>query len=177
MTKALVISDTHGLIQEVREVVHRDSYDMIFHCGDYCTDEEVLPFSQMKMVRGNNDFSDVIPMEQVVEWSGLRIFMAHGHTYQVYDSLLGLKYKAEEVGADIVLFGHTHYPVAIHDGGTVFINPGSLRQPRGFTVPTYVVLKVDQQEEKKIQISITYYDDKHQKVEQLSKCFSLSESN
>jgi len=171
--KALIISDTHGLTKEVLAVVKSDNFDVIFHCGDYCVDETQKPFNQMVLVRGNNDRGQNIPLEQMTTWEGIPIFIAHGHTYNVYSSLLGLQYRAEELGAKVVLFGHTHFPVATSDGGIVYLNPGSLKQPRGYSVPTYATLTVQELNANRKEIVCTYYDLEHQSIEALSKRFIL----
>jgi hypothetical protein len=53
-----------------------------------------------------------------------------------------LKYKAQEVKADIVCFGHSHVLGAEVIDGTLFINPGSIRLPRERTEKTYVILNL-----------------------------------
>ena len=61
-----------------------------------------------------------------VEIEGVKIFACHGHLYSVksgYDKLL---YKAEELGCDIALFGHTHVATVLEYGSTTLINPGNL---------------------------------------------------
>jgi putative phosphoesterase len=35
-----------------------------------------------------------------------------------------------DLGADFVIYGHTHYALAQREGGTVVVNPGSAGQPR-----------------------------------------------
>ena len=38
------------------------------------------------------------------------------------------KFAAE--GQDLVVFGHSHYPVLWREGGCIVVNPGSVGQPR-----------------------------------------------
>ena len=42
-----------------------------------------------------------------------------------------LDYFAQEAEADLCLYGHLHRPAAWQVGKTLFINPGSVSQPRG----------------------------------------------
>ncbi|GAA0382993.1 metallophosphoesterase family protein [Bacillus horti] len=172
--KALIISDTHGLTKEVNQVVKREAYKKGFHCGDYCTDPTQYPFNKLELVRGNNDFQKDVPNDKLIKWQGSTFFLTHGHLYQVDYSLLKLRYKAEEVGADIVLFGHTHYPVCFEEDGMIFCNPGSLRQPRGFSTPTYVTLDISKGKNSadKTKLAFTYYDPKGKQVDSLSQTFS-----
>ncbi len=39
--------------------------------------------------------------------------------------------RAKAVGANIVVFGHTHTAVVLMSDGILFVNPGSLAAPRG----------------------------------------------
>ncbi|MEG0145820.1 MAG: metallophosphoesterase family protein, partial [Clostridia bacterium] len=56
--------------------------------------------------------------------------LTHGNTYRVKQGLLMLAYGAREVGADIVLYGHTHIPSVDRDGPLLLINPGALMDGR-----------------------------------------------
>jgi putative phosphoesterase len=172
VARALIISDSHGLTSEVEQVCSMYSHDVIFHCGDFCVDESKSPFNQMILVKGNNDYFSKVPIERKVNWEGLHIGITHGHTYHVNQSLMGLKYKALEDKIDVVLFGHTHLPVCIHEEGVIFMNPGSMKQARGFKVPTYALLDVEKQGEKSV-LSFTYFDMEHHRVDSLSKRFAI----
>jgi putative phosphoesterase len=172
MKRALIISDTHGLTEEVAHVVSLNNFDISFHCGDFCVDETLFPFHKMKMVKGNNDFDSDAPEEQIVEWEGILFFITHGHKYNVNRSLMNLKYKAEEYEADVVLFGHTHFPLCIEEDGVIFVNPGSLRQPRGFSVPTFVLLQVEEIENGKT-LSFHYFDAELKEVNSLGSTFDI----
>lgn len=170
MKRALVLSDSHGLTREVKQVVNKVASNDIFHCGDFCVDEHKAPFQKMKRVKGNNDYMSEAPYEATFEWLGITIFMTHGHKYGVNTSLLQLKYKALQVGAKIVLFGHTHFPLCVEEDGIIFINPGSLKKPRGFRIPTYVVLLADKKSNN-LTIHVNFYDLNHHEVKELSQSF------
>jgi putative phosphoesterase len=90
---------------------------------------------------GNCDFGGY-PIETITEISGKRIFVTHGHKYSVKTSLMNLKYKAEEVKAGIVCFGHSHILGAETAGSTLFLNPGSIRMPREPLEKTYMILDI-----------------------------------
>lgn len=171
--KALIISDTHGLTEEVALVAQREKFEKGFHCGDFCTDPSQSPFNTFVMVRGNNDDHPKVANEELVQWAGLNILVTHGHLYQVEYSLLRLGYRAMEAEADVVLFGHTHYPVCLEQDGIIFCNPGSLKRPRGYTIPTYVTLEVTEQKEQ-LALSFTYYDRQGHRVEALGRSFLRS---
>jgi putative phosphoesterase len=149
--KVLIISDSHGKTNLLSQVVKRVKADHVIHCGDFCTDEKELPSCSLTVVRGNCDWEPV-PEEQVWEKEGLRFFVTHGHRYRVKTTLLPIRYRAEELGAQIACFGHSHFPFCEKAENVLLINPGSIIYPRGFLYPTYAVL-----EAKGNQLKVTYY--------------------
>ena len=70
------------------------------------------------------------------------IMCTHGHLYGVKTGLTALSYAADEIGADIVLYGHTHIPDITNYNNKWFINPGSLGRPLS-PVRTYCILTID----------------------------------
>lgn len=59
-------------------------------------------------------------------------------------SLMNLRYRAEEVGANVVCFGHSHIAGAELIDNMLFINPGSIILPRLRKEKTYAILEVDE---------------------------------
>lgn len=169
MSKVLVVSDSHGLTKEL-EVLrerHIDEVDLMIHCGD----SQLLPDDQSisgyLTVLGNCDYSGY-PLETQTELAGRKIFVTHGHRYSVKSSLMTLKYKAEEVGANIACFGHSHVLGAEVIGSTLFLNPGSIRMPRERLEKTYVILDLL---DDKIKMSV--YDLSGQELTDLACEFNL----
>lgn len=148
--KVLVTSDSHGKAALLAQIVEREQADYVVHCGDFCTDKTQLPSVEMSVVRGNCDFEEVANEEEVT-LAGYHFFVTHGHRHQVKTSLLSLSLLAQERGAEIVCFGHSHFPLCEQEGKTLFINPGSIISPRGYTVPTYAI--VDLAEDRRVQVS------------------------
>ncbi|MFD1426397.1 putative phosphoesterase [Kroppenstedtia sanguinis] len=138
--RVLIVSDNHGEEDLLREVVNREQADHVIHCGDFCTESAQLP-GGLTAVRGNCDWVEA-PWEAHWEGAGLRFLITHGHRLQVGSSFLPLQYRAQEVGAEIACFGHTHIPLSEWVGGVLLINPGSLVSPRGgFPQPSYAMLE------------------------------------
>jgi len=128
--KILVISDTHYMTSFAVSLIERLSPDYTLHLGDMCDDcrklENIFPRKLIVSVKGNNDFFDKdYPLERCFELGGKKIFMCHGHKYNVKSSLLPLSYKGREMEADIVLYGHTHSAHLEEIDGTLIMNPGS----------------------------------------------------
>ena len=52
--------------------------------------------------------------------------------------------KAESIGADVVLFGHTHIPLKEEYRNTIFMNPGSIPKPSPWVKGKYIgVIEID----------------------------------
>jgi len=163
--KALIISDTHGDIIGLRRILERYPDLTIFHLGDLCAGQKILP-KNAHIVAGNCDLDPELPKEKVLEFAGKRIMLTHGDRYRVKSGQLNLYYHALEQKIEIVLFGHTHFPVAYQHQGIIFINPGSTFKPRGIKEPTYAILHIIQDT-----IEVNYYNLEHKLIEELSKKF------
>jgi len=144
MTKILIVSDSHGSteILDVLKERHANEVDQMIHCGDSELSEDNESISGFTTVKGNCDFYGDFPEEAMVEAGGYKILAVHGHLYSVKSSLLSLSYRAEEMGANIVCFGHSHLLGAEKIQDVLFINPGSIRLPRGRREKTYVILEL-----------------------------------
>lgn len=135
--KILVVSDTHDHIDRlIQNLKNMEKMDMLFHLGDYVEDGikigEELNIPTI-IVRGNGDYNRLdFNEDELVEIKGKKIFLTHGHKYNVRRGITNLYYKALEEEADIVLFGHTHVPIVEHIDGITIMNPGSPSFPRGY---------------------------------------------
>ena len=141
-----VISDTHRKNFYIQKAVDKMiNSDMIFHLGDNVEDVNEIKKKfkgEIISVKGNCDLSSNTISEKIVVCEGKKIFITHGHNYAVKDGLLRLRYRALEVGADIVLYGHTHISKIDLEEGIFFINPGSTTFPRnGFNTIASIEIK------------------------------------
>jgi len=139
----LVLSDTHSNVSVALKVIRRHgNFDCFFHLGDTYRDAQQIHSSTglaMHAVSGNMDDQRVGPLTEVFELGGHRLLLTHGDQFGVHRSLIGLNLAAEEAGANIVCFGHTHRPLNGSVGARRFFNPGSLRGESG----TYGILVLD----------------------------------
>ena len=72
------------------------------------------------------------------------LLLTHGHRQSCKSGYDGLLKEAKSVGADYILYGHTHQPEIECIRGCTIINPGSLTYPRQYDRRgTYGVLNVD----------------------------------
>lgn len=127
--RILVLSDSHGHVDNMALCVERSEPDHILHLGDCVRDAELLarqfPAIPMTTVPGNCDFGAPDEPEKLIELGGKRILMMHGHTRGVKYDLQRAVYAARECGADVLLFGHTHFPLVDFDGAMYVMNPGA----------------------------------------------------
>ncbi|MEW6724681.1 MAG: metallophosphoesterase [Bacillota bacterium] len=142
--RVLAMSDTHGAHQSAAKVVAQCGCDLVLHAGDLYEDARRIAAAtgvRVLAVAGNSDGIRAGPRERVFELGGFRTMLVHGHQYDVKQRLDRLVYRGLEIGARLVVFGHTHLPVDFAEQGIRFINPGSLSTRRLRTPhPTYCLL-------------------------------------
>lgn len=83
MSTVLIISDSHGLTEELVEIKKRHQPDYMIHCGDSELDLDAEQLEDFYKVRGNCDTDNRYPDELVIELDGLTFFLVHGHLHQV----------------------------------------------------------------------------------------------
>lgn len=144
MKTIIVMSDSHGYSEGIQQIRQRHEADAIFHCGDseqMATDAELQGIT---VVEGNCDQQNQFNQEEVVVLNGIRFFITHGHVYNVKRNLSPLSYRASELDADVICFGHSHMVYAEQDEHHLYVNPGSTQFPRQPHFPTYVILELDE---------------------------------
>jgi putative phosphoesterase len=106
--------------------------EVVVHLGDHYDDGEALAeeFSGIRFyqVPGNCDryrYDLNVPETLVENIGGARFFMTHGHRHGVKLGLSKLISDARSVGAQAVLFGHTHQDHCRQEDGMWVVNPGS----------------------------------------------------
>jgi hypothetical protein len=130
--KLLVISDSHGNYPHALKAhAAAGPVDHIIHLGDGSEDarlmEELLGVPVLR-VAGNCDCDAQLPQELTLELGECRVLLTHGNRQLVKSGLTQLIRKGIEVGARVVLYGHTHLPAVQVAAGMLFVNPGALKQ-------------------------------------------------
>lgn len=132
--KILIVSDTHGRIQYLEQVLAKVSpIDLMIHLGDFEGGEEYIKSISpcpTEFVSGNNDFFNGLPKEKMIQIGKYSVMITHGHRYGVNYNTKLIKDAAYKNYADIVMYGHTHVPSIDITGEIWVINPGSLSLPR-----------------------------------------------
>ena len=113
----LIFSDSHGSAQNMTAAIDRQikTPDAVLFLGDGARDLDRLFLCDIPIwaVRGNCDWSSsdyADKTERLLYFEGHTILLCHGHEWGVKGGMGALIAHAAEVGADIVLFGHTHTP-------------------------------------------------------------------
>ncbi len=142
-----VLSDSHGNLALVKRVVaEMGPVDLLLHAGDYYEDSSRLAQDGVRVigVLGNCDYRVDGPPERLIQVGGKRLLLTHGHRYRVKQDFRALLARARELGANVVVFGHTHRAEAFWLGETLFFNPGSLFAPNG-DGPSYGLLVIGEE--------------------------------
>lgn len=162
--KLFFISDIHGsfyFLEKAMEQYKKENGDYIVILGDelYHGARNPLPEGydpkevakllnsygdKIIAVRGNCDSEvDEMVLEfpmmatySVIFHGGKRLFLTHGHLYDGGNSLKLNK-------GDVLIYGHTHIPVAEVRDGIGYINPGSISMPKENNPNSYGVLEGD----------------------------------
>ncbi len=128
-----VFSDSHGdqdaldaLMEKMGRLDAACFLGDVARDGDYLRDRlfERPNHPTLYAVRGNNDYYSfcTAPWSLEIELFGVRIHMEHGHRCP---SLSTLCYRAQEAGARVAMFGHTHQALCQWEQGVLLLNPGS----------------------------------------------------
>ncbi len=142
--KIAFIGDTHHnerAIEVASEYINSFKLDIVIHLGDCIEDVKLLEKNfkgEIYAVAGNCDFSNIYPKENTLIINGVKIFFTHGDLYKVKNTMNIIAIKAESIGADIVLFGHTHIPIKEEYRNIIFMNPGSIPKPSPWSKGKYI---------------------------------------
>lgn len=148
----LVLSDTHGSLKawEKAEEYYSDM-DMILHAGDllyhgarnplpdgYNTKGLIEKINNCPLdflaIKGNVDalVDDWVLPYPLSEYSmvidnGLKVAIYHGYQHETEKERLDF---AKTLGADILIYGHTHLPELKKVQNIILLNPGSMSLPK-----------------------------------------------
>ena len=134
--KILVFSDSHRSRGGMLDAIDAHRPDQVIHLGDLQSDAEELTYIYPKlpicMVPGNCDGWTMAPLKKQITLAGKRILLSHGHLWGVKKGYVAAVADARAVGADILLFGHTHRALCQQlEDGLWMMNPGASRTSYG----------------------------------------------
>jgi len=156
--RVLAIGDFHiperadWVPRMLEDEVTKKSYDLVLCTGDL-TSEDVLAWLKglapgVHVVRGNMDYLR-LPLQVVVAVEGLRIGVYHGAGVHPRGDLVKLALKAKQLGVEVLVTGHTHYPkvALVREQEVVIVNPGSATgvwggDARASLTPSFAIMEV-----------------------------------
>lgn len=151
-----IIGDTHGSQQAIRKAVQlMPPVELLLHTGDYAPDANVLEtLTGLPVIKvtGNCDRDGLANPDEIFEREGFNIWLTHGHKYFHYGEVGELAWWANRLEANIVVYGHTHMPMAKWYGDVLLINPGSPARPRGGSKPSFAVLTLNEGEKPQVEL-------------------------
>ncbi|MBQ2939307.1 MAG: YfcE family phosphodiesterase [Clostridia bacterium] len=138
--RVLVVSDTHGNLHALLEAIDQQPHAKQVLClgdgvSDYETAADLYPDREFILVRGNCDYGgNRYPLTRTLEIGGVTVRMTHGHTEGVKGGAGAAIADAHSVGAQLLLFGHTHRQWTHYEDKLHILNPGSLGYRREYGV-------------------------------------------
>lgn len=171
--RLLIVSDSHGDSHILNQLVDRyqDKVDKFVHCGDSELSDRDLVWGVMDTVGGNCDFYGDFNLSHVERSLEFPYGIVHGHHHDVKWSLDKLKAFAESEALRFVFYGHSHILAADYEDGVFFINPGSIKSPRGSVYEkTYCLLDATEEA-----VELKVYNDKHKEIPSLGKKWTQTE--
>lgn len=145
--KIAIAADSHGRIESLKKQLIKAQPQQLIFAGDLLGDARRLAFHlnlPFSAVLGNCDGKSSGEREITFELGGKRFYLTHGHQYRVKSSLQALFYRGQEIGADVVIFGHTHIPCCEEINGLWMLNPGSAARPRQGKLASYILLELSE---------------------------------
>jgi len=146
--KILIFSDSHGQTELMSHIIklYETQVNCVLFLGDYIRDIFKLQRSFADIdffsVPGNCDFHSSRPQEILLEIGGAKIFLTHGHKHGVKSGYDRIASAAANHGANACFFGHSHVPVQFEKNGIIFLNPGSIAEPRGNLGKSYALAEI-----------------------------------
>ena len=108
-----IMSDSHHDLSAIDDAIClADDVDCWLHAGDSIDDAGYLADVSKKpvyAVPGNIDWFSTKPKEILVEIAGKKIFLTHGHKYNVKWTTKYLYEQASKLGADIIVYSATKF--------------------------------------------------------------------
>lgn len=154
MHRYLICSDIHRKLENFKYALaeaSQEGVEGVLIAGDTEVDEDVIRKlvqdigASLYIVKGNCDYGikTEAPGFLTIDLpNGSKCLLTHGHRYYVKSDLFTLKEVADNLGAKLVVYGHTHEYCDSKMGDTRFINPGALCGSY-FTHASYILMTIN----------------------------------
>ena len=142
-----VVSDTHGYL-DPRAVPLLQGVDHILHAGDIgdaAIIDRLAAIAPVTTVRGNNDKSgpeSLFPEDATLELEDCLVYLTHQVKLPRDENDPKLR-PFLEMGATVVVSGHSHMPLQRRLGPVLFFNPGAAGKRRFKLLPSIGTLTLE----------------------------------
>lgn len=151
VVRALVLADTHLTAERLDRLPRQvwdaaGEADVVLHAGDVVSQallDHLATRAPVHAVCGNNDhdLAGHLPERLELELGGVRVAMVHDSGARAGRPGRLRRWFPD---AAVVVFGHSHQPVAERvEGGPLLLNPGSPTQRRREPHATFALLDLD----------------------------------
>lgn len=143
-----VVSDTHGYL-DPRAVPLLQGVDHILHAGDIgdaAIIDRLAEIAPVTTVRGNNDKSgpeSLFPEDATLELGDCLVYLTHQVKLPKDENDPKMRLFLE-MGAKVVVSGHSHMPLQRRIGPVLFFNPGAAGKRRFKLLPSIGVLTLEE---------------------------------
>lgn len=141
------ITGYYPFVNEVFEGLER--YKVIFIKGNHDAHlcgvklKDSRPIESQSFEYTKNHISNInldklrnAPVQQELSLDGLKLTMFHGSPWDSLEEYIYPDYqdfdRFKKINGDVIILGHTHYPMIKKIGEKLVINPGSCGQPRDY---------------------------------------------
>ncbi|MFA9290470.1 MAG: metallophosphoesterase [Solirubrobacteraceae bacterium] len=158
MKKILLISDTHGYIDE-RILYFASLADEVWHAGDVGSLEVISKLkevSNLKAVYGNidgNEIRQLLPLNNIFLCEQVKVFITHIGGYPK-NYKPGIKFLLEEHKPDIFICGHSHILKVIRDStlDVLHMNPGACGKHGFHKIRTLLRFEINKKEIENLEV-------------------------
>ncbi len=124
--RILVLSDSHGRVGLIQDLIEKENFDKAIFLGDGLKDFEYIDDERFIKLAGNCDWFSDESKEFQLNLDKVKVFATHGHLYKVKLGLGSLLKYAKDKNFNLVLYGHTHTQKEEVIDKICFVNPGSI---------------------------------------------------
>ena len=158
MKKILLISDTHGYIDD-KILSYCKLADEVWHAGDIGSIEVVDKIKQLKPFKGvfgnidNNLIRNKFPVDQRFSCENIKVWITHIGGYPSrYSKRISDRLKSEKV--DLFICGHSHILRVMNDKkhDLLHINPGAIGKHGFHNKRTMVRFEIDRKRIENLEI-------------------------
>lgn len=105
--------------------------------------KESVDFTKKVISKDNLSYLKELPDKLELLIDRKKVFVCHGSPWNLLGERIYPDYpdfeKFRGINADVVVLGHTHYPLIKKIGKKIIVNPGSCGQPRDYNLLSYAI--------------------------------------